>query len=240
MIGKIYRSDAVKLLQRIEDETIAAVILDPPERVGVHTSAEMSVSDSVLDTMSSVGEEVFRVLMPGGAVLVMGGHYVLSAWDILADSYGFRLSAEIVVLWIYPRSSKPTNGLAPLAMPVRWYRKPGLRDGAVEELVLESNVVICRAVRDEHIINPAQKPVELYNYLISCLTHSDDIIVDPYCGSGSALIAAEMCGRQFIGGDIDSDQVEAARARLVKIDMEPMYMGDLETWAQGRKTKIKG
>lgn len=240
LIGNIHRSDAIRLLQRLDDESVAAVILDPPERVGVHVSSEMSVADSVLDTMSGVGEEVYRVLMPGGAVLVMGGHYVLSAWDILADGYGFRLSAEIVVLWIYPRCSRPTNGLASLTMPIRWYRKPGLRDGTVDELVMDSNVVICHMVHDDHLKNPAQKPVELYNYLISHLTYPGDLIVDPFCGAGSSLVAATMCDRKFIGGDVDSDQVRYARARLVALDMEPMYMHDLETWSQGRKTKIKG
>lgn len=47
--------------------------------------------------------------------------------------------------------------------------------------------------------HPAQKPVALMTYLIEKLTAVDDIVVDPFMGSGSTGVAAVLTGRQFVG-----------------------------------------
>lgn len=55
----------------------------------------------------------------------------------------------------------------------------------------------------EHNDHPWQKPVSLMEKLIRIYTNPDDVILDPYAGSGSTLRAAERCGRRAIGCDID-------------------------------------
>ena len=240
LIGDVHRLPALRLLDKLDNDSVAAIILDPPERLGVHTSGESTVAHSVLDTLIPIAQLCSLALVPGGAVIIMGGHNILSAFDIVAESNDFRLSAEIVVLWIYERKSRPTNGLVSLHMPVRWYRKPGHRAATSHELRLDSNVVIAHAVKDAHIKNPAQKPVELFNYLISALTLDRDLIVDPFCGAGSSLVAAEMCNRRWIGGDSDGKQVVIAQRRVHDLEKEDSRMAVLETWAQGRKKRIEG
>lgn len=57
-----------------------------------------------------------------------------------------------------------------------------------------------------------EQPVEEARYVIERLTCPGDLIVDPTCGSGSALVAAKLAGRRWIG--IDSDESAAGVARL--------------------------
>jgi DNA modification methylase len=73
--------------------------------------------------------------------------------------------------------------------------------------------------------HPAPFPVELPEQLIRLYTFTDDLVLDPFMGSGSALIAAARLGRRYVGYDLDPAYVEIARARVVAeaapVDLTP-------------------
>ncbi|MGP0030405.1 MAG: DNA-methyltransferase [Acidimicrobiales bacterium] len=62
--------------------------------------------------------------------------------------------------------------------------------------------------------HPAPFPVELPQRLIELYTFAGDLVLDPFCGSGSTLVAARRAGRMGIGYDLDPSYVELARSRL--------------------------
>lgn len=62
--------------------------------------------------------------------------------------------------------------------------------------------------------HPAPFPVELPEKLIELYTYEDDLVLDPFMGSGSALVAAARLGRRFVGYDLDPAYVELARTRV--------------------------
>ena len=62
--------------------------------------------------------------------------------------------------------------------------------------------------------HPAPFPVELPEQLIRLYTFKDDLVLDPFMGSGSALVAAARLGRRYIGYDLDESYVEIARRRV--------------------------
>jgi site-specific DNA-methyltransferase (adenine-specific) len=61
---------------------------------------------------------------------------------------------------------------------------------------------------------PTQKPVLLLNQILSIATDEGDLVLDPFCGSGTACVAAKSLKRSFIGIDISKDAVELANTRL--------------------------
>ncbi len=61
---------------------------------------------------------------------------------------------------------------------------------------------------------PTQKPVELLERIINISTDEEDIVLDPFCGSGTTLVAAKLLNRKFIGIDINPDAIELCKARL--------------------------
>ncbi len=62
--------------------------------------------------------------------------------------------------------------------------------------------------------HPAPFPVELPEQLIRLYTFENDLVLDPFMGSGSALVAAAKLGRRYIGYDLDPTYVEVARRRV--------------------------
>lgn len=65
--------------------------------------------------------------------------------------------------------------------------------------------------------HPAPFPVELPEQLIRLYTFSNDLVLDPFMGSGSALVAAARLGRRYVGYDLDPDYVEIARQRVMAV-----------------------
>jgi len=66
--------------------------------------------------------------------------------------------------------------------------------------------------------HPAEKPTVVCSGLLNISSRIDDIILDPFCGSGTTCVAAKMLGRRYIGIDISEKYCEIARQRLEAVD----------------------
>lgn len=66
----------------------------------------------------------------------------------------------------------------------------------------------------ERVGYPTQKPVLLLKEIIKIVTDEGDLVVDPFCGSGTTCVAAKSMNRNFIGIDASKDAVELANKRL--------------------------
>jgi len=63
---------------------------------------------------------------------------------------------------------------------------------------------------------PTQKPILLLERIIRIASNEGDIVLDPFCGSGTTLVAAELLGRKHIGIDILPEAIELSKRRLDK------------------------
>lgn len=61
---------------------------------------------------------------------------------------------------------------------------------------------------------PTQKPIELLKRIIEIGSNKNDVVLDPFCGSGTTLVAAKLMKRKYIGCDINSDAVSLSLKRL--------------------------
>jgi adenine-specific DNA-methyltransferase len=66
--------------------------------------------------------------------------------------------------------------------------------------------------------HPCQFPVALAQRLVKALTKRNDLVVDPFMGSGSTAVAAALEGRRFVGCDIDRGYLKIARCRLKSLE----------------------
>ena len=61
---------------------------------------------------------------------------------------------------------------------------------------------------------PTQKPIELLEQIITISTNKGDLILDPFCGSGTTLVSAKLMDRNYIGIDISKEAIELSQSRL--------------------------
>jgi site-specific DNA-methyltransferase (adenine-specific) len=67
---------------------------------------------------------------------------------------------------------------------------------------------------NERVGYPTQKPILLLERIINLCTEPDDLVVDPFCGSGTTLVAAQLLGRRAIGIDTSQEALDLASRRL--------------------------
>ncbi len=67
---------------------------------------------------------------------------------------------------------------------------------------------------NERVGYPTQKPIVLLEKVIQLVTDEGDMVLDPFCGSGTTLVAAKLLNRKFIGIDISDDAVQLAHKRV--------------------------
>ncbi|MGH8656114.1 MAG: DNA methyltransferase [Burkholderiales bacterium] len=82
-------------------------------------------------------------------------------------------------------------------------------------------------------LHPTEKAVSVMKPLIRAFSKPGDIVLDPFCSSGSTLIAARKSGRRYIGVEKDPRVFEILRARLHDSAPEASKECDTETKREG-------
>lgn len=239
---------AADLLSSLGNSSVGAIVSDPPFFIGIGRDEGgagndpwvpgVSTLDSMIQQYDPVAQQAARVLRPGGSTIIMGGSQSISAWEVVATRAGLIWMAELTVLW---NTGKPrSRNFGSLTTTIRWHIRPGARHSFNHRTrAVYSNVIVCEKVplRDRH--HQAQKPVELTNLLISLLTAEDDLIVDPFCGSGSTLVSAEMCGRRWVGSDLDYNYCAIADRRAKRAELEVADLRKIWWWVNGRLVRVE-
>ena len=65
--------------------------------------------------------------------------------------------------------------------------------------------------------HPTQKPEYLLNEIILASTEKNDLILDPFVGSGTTCVVAKRLGRRYIGIDNEEEYLEIAKRRLERV-----------------------
>jgi site-specific DNA-methyltransferase (adenine-specific) len=122
------------------------------------------------------------------------------------------------------------GNLRPIWEPVLWFSKPypsTITDnilkhgvGAFNEQAFlkyqsyPNNIISLGYGTGERGMHPHQKPLSLMKALIDLTTKENQLVLDPFCGSGTTLVAAKELGRHFLGYDNDGECVKTCKSRL--------------------------
>ena len=125
------------------------------------------------------------------------------------------------------------GNLRPTFEPILWLSKPYKIGTTIADNVLThevgaynqeaylrylerpNNVIRCGFQRGEDSFHPTQKPVKLMQVLIELTTQPGQVVLDPFAGSGSTLVAARNLSRNYIGYETNADYVRVCQERLV-------------------------
>ena len=189
-------------------------VLEPGGRIAVNVAnlGRKPYRSLSADVMSILQDDLH--LLPRGEIIWQKGEGANGscAWG------SFRSAANPVLRDVTERVLIASKGRFGRALTPKERQRDGLpfesTIGADDFMALTLDVWDVppeSAVRVQH---PAPFPVELPQKLMELYTYAGDLVVDPFCGSGSTLVAAARCGRDAVGYDLDPQYVEIASARL--------------------------
>jgi site-specific DNA-methyltransferase (adenine-specific) len=130
----------------------------------------------------------------------------------------FRSAANPVLRDITERVIVASKGRFDRARSVKQRAAEGLPHvstvGTDDFMALTLDVWSIPSESARRVGHPAPFPVELPEQLIQLYTFENDLVVDPFMGSGSTLVAAARTGRRYVGYDLDPAYVDIARRRV--------------------------
>lgn len=124
------------------------------------------------------------------------------------------------------------GNLRPIFEPIIWFMKPYRVGTTITDNILEhglgaynenaaleyfgqpNNVLNIGFEINETGLHPAQKPINLMAALIKLTTLPKQVVLDPFCGSGTTLLAAKELDRQFVGIEQNEEFANIAKRRL--------------------------
>ena len=104
----------------------------------------------------------------------------------------------------------------PVARPKPYYRNPRNNDEAVPAVREPTDMVFCpKPLRSE--LHPTMKPVGLWRYLMGNSSEHGEIVLDPFGGSGTTIVTAEVTGRKARSAELDPHYCDVIRKRWAEL-----------------------
>lgn len=205
-LDHVAHGDCIEVMKDIDPGSISLILTDPPYLVNYRDRSGRQVrNDDNSDWMVPAFTQMHRVLKDGGACL---SFYAWNRVDRFVDAWhkaGFHIAGHVVFTKKYASGERFT----------RYQHEQAY-------LLTKGRAVPPRAPPPDVIpwsytgnrLHPTQKPVAIFHPFIEAFTQPGDTVLDPFCGSGSTLVAARDLGRHYVGIELDPDHHTTASARL--------------------------
>jgi len=232
-------------MEELPDNSVHLMVTSPPYNVGKEYDDNLTLQE-YRQFLKNVWKEVYRVLVSGGRTCINIANlgrkpYIPLHAYIIEDmlDLGFLMRGEII--WNKATSSSPSTAWGSWLSAAN----PTLRDiheyilvfskGSFNRKVLPDKVSTITkadfleltksvwtfsAESARKVGHPAPFPVELPYRLIQLYTFEEEVILDPFIGSGQAAIAAIKTNRHYVGYDISEKYVKLAERRIKEFLLE--------------------
>ena len=224
----------------VPDNSIHLAFTSPPYNVGKTYDNDMDLI-KYLELIMNVGAEVYRTLVPGGRYIINIANlgrkpYIpLHAYFYMIHTHlGFLPAGEIIWQkqrsrwlmrlgsWMSARSPRLRDLHEYLLVFVKdSFSRPdrGESDISREEF-MESTLSIWQVAPEsaKRVGHPAPFSVELASRVIKLFSYVNDIVLDPFVGSGTTCVAAKKLKRHYVGYDIVKEYCDKSLERLRGVD----------------------
>ena len=211
----IHNIDCINLLNKLPDKSVDLVITDPPYGIGINkmnfvTSGAIKVGgayrndysnhDTKWDELGLSKEQFFQIQRVSKNQIIFGANHFAS---ILPNSRGW-------IVWDKRCEDKYSNDFADCELAWTSFDKPIKCFRYLWSGMLQSEMGLYKEKR----YHPTQKPIALGRWLLQNYALKDNIILDPFAGSGSFLLACKQMGFEYIGCEINLDYCNVIKDRM--------------------------
>ena len=232
---KIIQGDALKLIKSIPNESVDLIIADPPYNLGKDygNNSDNRCFKTYLEFSKNWIKESHRILKPTGTIYVfIGVRFISYIYAILEQEMqmifnswitwhytqgmgkvrGFSPRHEDILM--FTKTSKFTFNLDDIRIPQKYFRKRNNMLGANPSDVWQfSHIHYSNPEREAH---PTQKPEALMERIILASSNENNLILDPFGGSGTTLRVSQVLNRKCIGFELNANYVKLIKKRLSK------------------------
>lgn len=234
----LYNDDCIKIMQSIEEKSVDCIMTDPPYNIGNFMLSRntnmvkmrenafayagwdnMEYSDWVVQ-MDNFLSECHRILKKRGTLILFMSIIKVESIIRLAEKHKFYY--KTTGIW-HKTNPMPRNMNLQFVNSLEcwiYFVNEGTsgtfnNGGMVIHDFLES--AVCPLSEKKFGKHPTQKPLVIMKKLIEYTTNEDDIVLDPFMGSGTTCVACALTGRQSIGIEINEQYYNIANNRILQI-----------------------
>jgi site-specific DNA-methyltransferase (adenine-specific) len=226
----IYHGDALDLMTRVPAGSMDLIVTDPPfaidfksQRGNYNRNGERVLSgyreiprSEYLSFSRTWMQEAYRILSSSGSMYVFSGWNQLKDILMALDSTGFTTINHLI--WKYQFGVFTKRRFVTSHYHILFVTKdPKHYHFNKVEHYPEDVWVINREYWKGRTKTPTKLPVELVKKIIRFSSEPDDLVFDPFVGSGTVAVVAKMLGRHYLGFEIVEDYVDFARERLAGV-----------------------
>lgn len=247
-MGKLYNTDCLKLLENMDNESVDTVFADPPFNLKKEYDKGINDSLSTtqyIEWCYKWIEECIRVLKPGGSLFIynipkwtiifsefLNKRMTFRSWIAVDMKFSLPISGRLYPahygLLYYVKGPKP-NTFNKQRIPVMTCRHCGgeIKDyGGYKSKMNPMGVNVSDIWTDIYPVRHKSRKNREYNELsikmldriISMSTEPGDVVFDPFGGSGTTYVVAEMLGRQWIGSELGNCSIISDRFANIEKD----------------------
>jgi DNA modification methylase len=227
LANRILHGDCVQLMATLPAESVDFILTDPPYLVRYRDRSGRTVAnDDRSDWLRPAFAQMHRVLKPGSLALSTYGWNHVDRFFAAWKAAGFDVVGHLVFRKRYASSSRFFE-----------YR----HESAYLLAKGDAKLPACPLpdVMDWHytgnVLHPTQKPVENLTPIVRTFCKPGDLVLDPFCGSGSSLVAARDAGCAYLGIELDAGHHRTATERLGGKAIAPTHgepFSDVMPWAR--------
>ncbi|HEX4001180.1 MAG TPA: DNA methyltransferase [Candidatus Acidoferrales bacterium] len=202
----VLRGDCIGVMRQFRSASIDFVLTDPPYLAHYRSRDGRRVAnDGDCAWLKPSFAEIFRVLRRDSFCVSFYGWHQADQFIAAWREAGFRLAGHLTFPKRYPSAERllryqhENAYLLAKGRPAR----PAQPIPDVLEWEYSGNR-----------LHPTQKPLCVLTPLIQSFSRPGDLVLDPFCGSGSTLVAAQIERRAFLGIELDPAYFEIAQRRL--------------------------
>lgn len=202
----IINGDCVHLMRGMDRNSVDFILTDPPYICRYQSrSGQTVLNDDNSAWVRPAFREMYRVLKPDSLCL---SFYGWTKTDLFFDAWqaaGFRVVGHVVFNKRYASSSRflAYHHEQAFLLAKGHPERPETAPADVVDWVYTGNR-----------FHPTQKSIEVLKPFIKAFCPENGVVLDPFCGSGSTLLAAGELGCRFVGIELDRDHWRTARSRL--------------------------